>query len=50
MMRMGGTAVAAAGGAELGDVVKMTTKDGRHITWCYVTDPAGNILSVLQQP
>ena len=40
------SAVLAAGGGALGDVVTMTTRDGRRVTWCYVTDPAGNILEL----
>jgi len=39
-------AFSAAGGSALGDVVTMTTKDGRHVTWCYVTDPAANIVEL----
>ena len=38
--------VTAAGGRLLGDVVTMTTRDGRHVTWCYVTDPADNIVEL----
>jgi hypothetical protein len=40
------TAFVGAGGGLLGDVVRMTTKDGRHVTWCYATDPAGNIVEL----
>jgi catechol 2,3-dioxygenase-like lactoylglutathione lyase family enzyme len=36
----------AAGGDLLGDPVTMTTRDGRHVTWCYVTDPARNIVEL----
>jgi catechol 2,3-dioxygenase-like lactoylglutathione lyase family enzyme len=39
-------AVMAAGGGALGAVVTMTTRDGRRVTWCYVTDPAGNIVEL----
>lgn len=39
-------AVVNAGGGIVGDVVTMTTRDGRQITWCYVTDPAGNLVEL----
>jgi catechol 2,3-dioxygenase-like lactoylglutathione lyase family enzyme len=39
-------AVVAGGGAILGDAVTMATKDGRRLTWGYVTDPDGNILEL----
>jgi catechol 2,3-dioxygenase-like lactoylglutathione lyase family enzyme len=39
-------AVLAAGGREVGEVVTLTTADGRQVTWCYVTDPEGNILEL----
>jgi catechol 2,3-dioxygenase-like lactoylglutathione lyase family enzyme len=35
-----------AGGGRLGDIVTLTTSDGRHVTWCYATDPDGNILEL----
>jgi predicted enzyme related to lactoylglutathione lyase len=35
-----------AGGREVGEVVTLTTADGRHVTWCYVTDPEGNIIEL----
>jgi catechol 2,3-dioxygenase-like lactoylglutathione lyase family enzyme len=38
--------VLAAGGMEVGEVVTLTTADGRHVTWCYVTDPEGNIIEL----
>ena len=34
------------GGARFGEVVSMQTKDGRRITWVYVTDPEGNIVEL----
>jgi catechol 2,3-dioxygenase-like lactoylglutathione lyase family enzyme len=34
------------GGATVGDVVTLTTADGRHVTWCYVRDPEGNIIEL----
>ena len=39
-------AVEAGGGATFGDVVTMATKDGRRLTWCYATDPDGNIIEL----
>jgi catechol 2,3-dioxygenase-like lactoylglutathione lyase family enzyme len=39
-------AVLAAGGGRHGDVVTTTTADGRRVTWCYLTDPEGNLLEV----
>jgi len=40
------TAVLAAGGGEVGEVVTLQTSDGRRVTWCYVTDPEGNIVEL----
>jgi steroid delta-isomerase-like uncharacterized protein len=34
-------AVLAAGGGTVGEVVSLSTSDGRHVTWCYVSDPEG---------
>jgi len=34
------------GGGAVGDVVTLTTADGRQITWCYVTDPEGNMVEL----
>ena len=39
-------AVIAAGGGRFGEMVAMQTKDGRHITWVYTTDPDGNIVEL----
>jgi predicted enzyme related to lactoylglutathione lyase len=39
-------AVLAAGGGRIGDIVTLTTADGRRVTWCYVTDPERNILEL----
>ena len=34
------------GGESLGDAVTTPTADGRRVTWCYVTDPEGNIVEL----
>jgi glyoxylase I family protein len=39
-------AVLVAGGDAVGDVVTLQTADGRRVTWCYVTDPEGNIVEL----
>jgi catechol 2,3-dioxygenase-like lactoylglutathione lyase family enzyme len=39
-------AVLAAGGSSIGEVVTLTTADGRHVTWCYVTDPESNMIEL----
>jgi predicted enzyme related to lactoylglutathione lyase len=38
--------VLAAGGRAVGDVVTLTTDVGSRVTWCYVTDPEGNIIEL----
>jgi catechol 2,3-dioxygenase-like lactoylglutathione lyase family enzyme len=38
--------VLAAGGGAIGEVVTLATADGRHVTWCYVTDPESNIVEL----
>lgn len=38
--------VLAAGGSAVGDVVTLQTSDGRRVTWCYLTDPEGNIVEL----
>jgi len=38
--------VLAAGGGEVGEIVTLTTAAGRRVTWCYVTDPEGNIVEL----
>jgi catechol 2,3-dioxygenase-like lactoylglutathione lyase family enzyme len=40
------SAILAEGGAAVGDVVTTPTADGRRVTWCYVTDPEGNIVEL----
>jgi catechol 2,3-dioxygenase-like lactoylglutathione lyase family enzyme len=39
-------AVLAAGGGRVGEIVTTTTADGRRVTWCYMTDPDGNIVEL----
>lgn len=39
-------AVLAAGGGQHGEVVTTQTADGRRVTWCYLTDPEGNLVEV----
>jgi catechol 2,3-dioxygenase-like lactoylglutathione lyase family enzyme len=39
-------AVLAAGGGTVGEVVTLTTATGAQVTWCYVTDPEGNIVEL----
>ena len=39
-------AVLAAGGSSVGEIVTVQTADGREVTWCYVTDPEGNIVEL----
>jgi catechol 2,3-dioxygenase-like lactoylglutathione lyase family enzyme len=39
-------AVLAAGGRSVGEVVTLQTSDGGRVTWCYVTDPEGNIVEL----
>jgi predicted enzyme related to lactoylglutathione lyase len=35
-----------AGGGAVGQVVTLTTAAGGRVTWCYVTDPEGNIIEL----
>jgi len=30
----------------VGEVVTLTTSAGTQVTWCYVTDPEGNIIEL----
>ena len=39
-------AIFAHGGHPIGEVVTMTIATGAQVTWCYVTDPEGNILEL----
>jgi catechol 2,3-dioxygenase-like lactoylglutathione lyase family enzyme len=38
--------VLADGGGAVGEIVTLTTAAGTQVTWCYVTDPEGNILEL----
>lgn len=38
--------VLVAGGTAVGEVVTSTTSTGTQVTWCYVTDPEGNIIEL----
>lgn len=38
--------VLRAGGSPVGDIVTLATKSGARVTWCYVTDPEGNIVEL----
>jgi catechol 2,3-dioxygenase-like lactoylglutathione lyase family enzyme len=40
------TQILAAGGEAVGEVVTLTTSAGSRVTWCYVTDPEGNIVEL----
>lgn len=38
--------VLAAGGHRVGEVVTLQVATGARVTWCYVTDPEGNIIEL----
>lgn len=38
--------VLAAGGRAVGEIVTLTTAAGKRVTFCYVTDPEGNIIEL----
>ena len=38
--------VLAAGGKSVGEVVTLQTSSGAKVTWCYVSDPEGNIIEL----
>jgi predicted enzyme related to lactoylglutathione lyase len=38
--------VLAAGGRAVGEIVTLETATGAKVTWCYVTDPEGNIIEL----
>ena len=35
-----------AGGSAVGEVVTLSVATGAEVTWCYVTDPEGNIVEL----
>lgn len=39
-------AVLDAGGSAIGEIVTLMTSAGSRVTWCYVTDPEGNIVEL----
>ena len=39
-------AVLQAGGGQVGEVITTTTATGGRVTWCYATDPDGNIVEL----
>jgi predicted enzyme related to lactoylglutathione lyase len=39
-------AVLQVGGSAVGEVVTLQTATGARVTWCYVTDPEGNIIEL----
>jgi predicted enzyme related to lactoylglutathione lyase len=40
------SAVLAAGGRTVGDIVSVEVPGGGRVTWCYVTDPEGNVIEL----
>jgi hypothetical protein len=38
--------VLSGGGSPVGEVVTLQTADGRRVTWCYVSDPEGNLIEL----
>ncbi|MGD0036470.1 MAG: VOC family protein [Bacteroidota bacterium] len=38
--------VLQAGGKAIGEIVTLHTSTGAKVTWCYVTDPEGNIIEL----
>ena len=38
--------VLAAGGHAIGEIVTLMPSEGKQVTWCYVTDPEGNIIGL----
>lgn len=39
-------AVLAAGGRAVGEIVTLEVAGGAQVTWCYVTDPEGNVIEL----
>lgn len=40
------TEVLSVGGTAIGEIVMLKTATGRSVTWCYVTDPEGNVVEL----
>lgn len=38
--------VLASGGTSIGEIVTLSTATGAKVTWCYVTDPEGNMIEL----
>lgn len=38
--------VKSHGGGAVGEIVTLITKTGAQVTWCYMTDPEGNIIEL----
>lgn len=38
--------ILAAGGSPVGEIVTLARGNGAKVTWCYVTDPEGNIIEL----
>jgi len=38
--------VIANGGRAVGEIITLTTKVGSKVTWCYMTDPEGNMIEL----
>lgn len=38
--------VLASGGHPVGEIVTLEVSDGAKVTWCYVTDPEGNVIEL----
>jgi predicted enzyme related to lactoylglutathione lyase len=45
-VRAARAAVLAAGGRAVGEVVTTPVASGAQVTWCYVTDPEGNVIEL----
>jgi predicted enzyme related to lactoylglutathione lyase len=39
-------AVLVAGGQSVGEIVTIVVAGGGRVTWCYVTDPEGNVIEL----
>jgi predicted enzyme related to lactoylglutathione lyase len=45
-VRAAGDAVVRAGGGTVGKIATLRTSTGAEVTWCYMTDPEGNIVEL----